>query len=113
MKKKITGLIFAFLLSFSGYSQFSEGFESSNLPDYATDTWNLGSTGLGSNGIWGVFDNGVGLGQSWKINSTVAVPPLVYEGAQAAYKDRENNGPAGSMARDYLATPLVTIPANG
>ncbi|HLA54730.1 MAG TPA: choice-of-anchor J domain-containing protein, partial [Flavobacterium sp.] len=111
--KKITVLIIMFLFSFSGYSQFSEGFESANPPNYTTDTWDLGSTGLGSNGIWGVFDNGVGLSQSWKINSTVASPVLVYEGAQAAYKDRENNGPAGSMARDYLATPLVTIPANG
>jgi gliding motility-associated-like protein len=111
--KKITVLIIMFLFSFSGYSQFSEGFESANLPDYTTDTWNLGSTGLGSNGIWGVFDNGVGLSQSWKTVTGSTPPPLVYEGLQAAYKDRENNGPAGSMSRDYLATPLVTIPTNG
>src|SRR5690606_6345990 len=108
--KKITVLIFMLFFCLGVRGQFVEGFESSNLPDLASDQWNLGTTGLGSNGIWGVFDNGVGLTQSWKVATGEAV---VHSGNQAAFKDRENNGAAGNTARDYLATPLVTIPANG
>ncbi|RYZ55024.1 MAG: hypothetical protein EOP49_03825, partial [Sphingobacteriales bacterium] len=108
--KKITLLILALFLSLSGYSQvFQEGFESTNLPDLTNDTWNLGTTNLGSDGIWGVFDNGVGLAQSWNVNTTST---NVYEGAQAAYMNRENIG-LGNTARDYLATPKITVPTNG
>ncbi|RYY88778.1 MAG: T9SS type B sorting domain-containing protein [Chitinophagaceae bacterium] len=112
MKKKLLFLllVFAFL---PGYSQvFEEGFESANVPDLGTDTWNLGTVNLGSDGVWGVFDNGVGINQNWSINSGVATPPLVYEGANAAYMNRENIG-VGNISQDYLATPLITIPANG
>src|SRR5690606_22222981 len=109
--RKITVLVFMLFFSLGGFAQvFEEGFESTNLPDLANDTWDLGTTGLGSNGIWGVFDNGIGLTQSWKIASG---PGLAHSGDQAAFKDRENNGAAGNTARDYLATPLIQIPNNG
>jgi gliding motility-associated-like protein len=107
--KKITLLIFAIMLSLTGYGQFSEGFESANVPNLATNQWDLGSPGLGSNGIWGVFDNGVGLGQSWNVNANAG---FFYEGLKAGYMNRENIG-QGNTAQDYLATPAVTIPANG
>jgi hypothetical protein len=107
--KKITLLILTILFSFTGYSQFTEGFESSNLPNLGTNTWDLGTGGLNSNGIWGVFDNGVGLTQSWKTTSAAGLP---YEGANAAFVDRENVGP-NNTSQDFLATPLITVPANG
>ena len=107
--KRITLLFFMLFLTLGVRGQFTEGFESSNLPDLTADTWNLGTTGLGSNGIWGVFDNGVGLTQSWKV---AAGPAVVFAGNQAAFKDREGANPPG-ITQDYLATPLVTIPANG
>ncbi|MCX6172242.1 MAG: choice-of-anchor J domain-containing protein, partial [Flavobacterium sp.] len=95
MKKIILLLLMSFF-SFSGYSQLAmEGFES-GIPS-----------------TWAVFDNGVGTGQSWGINNTVATPPIVYQGNNAAYINRETLANVGDIARDYLATPLVTIPANG
>ncbi len=103
--KKITLLILTLFISLSGFSQvFFEGFESDNLPDYTTDTWDLQTPGLNS-GVWGVFDNGVGTNVSW--TST----PLPYEGNKAAYMNRGNA--QGVLVQDFLATPLVTIPSNG
>lgn len=94
-----------FFFSISGFSQvLLEGFEGTSTPNLTTDQWVLTS------GTWGVFDNGVGTGQSWKPTSSAA---LVFEGSRAALKEREYNGPAGSMSRDYLATPAVTVPTNG
>ena len=107
--KKITLLILMLFLSFTGFSQFSEGFEGSTVPNLATKQWTLGS------GIWGVFDNGVGLTKSWNVNSGVTTPPtppLVHGGANAAYMDRENIG-IGNTSQDFLATPLIPIPSNG
>jgi len=93
--KRITLLILFSFFSLCGYSQLAlEGFES-GIPS-----------------TWAVFDNGVGTVQSWTINSTVATPPIVYQGANAAYVNRENIG-QGNTSEDYLSTPLVTIPANG
>ena len=103
--KKIT-LLFTLLLFSTGFSQLAlEGFENTTGPT-ALPTWTLGT------GNWSVFDNGVGTGNSWDINSGIASPPLVYAGTNAAYMNREFTGP-GLTAEDYLATPLVTIPANG
>jgi len=103
--KKITLLLLLLLVSFSGYSQFTpatEGFESTTGPDALPSTnWTLGTGG------WAVFDNGVGLGQRWTINAL-----LPYQGANAAYVNRENIG-AGNTGEDYLASPLVTVPTNG
>ncbi len=101
--KKIIFLVLLSILSLKGYSQFTpalEGFESTTGPDVGTN-WTLGT------GNWAVFDNGVGLGQRWGINTA-----LPYQGLNAAYINRENIG-AGNMSEDYLASPLVSIPANG
>jgi len=106
--KKITLLLLLSFFSFTGYSQLAlEGFESTTGPDALPSTnWTLGT------GNWAVFDNAVGTGQRWGINSTVATPPIVYQGTNAAYVNRENIG-QGNTSEDYLATPLVTIPSNG
>ncbi len=102
--KKITLLYLALLLSFTGFAQFTEGFESTAGPDALPSTnWTLGS------GNWAVFDNGVGLAQRWKINTTAA---NVHGGTNAAYVQNENIG-INNTSEDYLATPLITVPANG
>ncbi|HEY0091973.1 MAG TPA: choice-of-anchor J domain-containing protein, partial [Flavobacterium sp.] len=97
--KKILFLVLTFLLSLSSYSQI-EGFEGTTLPDTGTDQWSL------SSGVWGVFDNGVGLTQSWNISTTA------HTGVRAAFMNRENIG-MGNTSQDFLATPQVTVPANG
>lgn len=101
--KKITLLLLLSFLSISGYSQLAlEGFESTTGPDVLPSTnWTLGT------GNWAVFDNGVGTGQRWGINTT-----NVCVGSQIAYINREFIG-NGNTSQDYLATPLVTIPTNG
>ena len=108
-------------LSLSGFAQFPtpgiEGFEGTagaDLPAPTTPTpWTLG-TGVTGN-QWAVFDNGVGVNQRWTINNGTVVaptPPLVYAGVNAAYMNRENIG-INNTSEDYLATPLITVPANG
>ncbi len=107
--KKITLLILTLFFSIAGFSQFSEGFEGTTLPDLATKQWTLGS------GTWGVFDNGVGTTRSWGVNTgmpTPPTPPLVHSGLRAAYLINEQIG-IGNTSQDFLATPLVTIPTNG
>ena len=109
--KKTTLLILLMFFSVFGYSQMAlEGFESTTGPDALPSTnWTLGT------GNWAVFDNGVGTVQRWGINSTVVTPPtppIVYQGTNAAYVNRENIG-QNNTSEDYLATPLVTIPTNG
>lgn len=106
--KKITLILITLCFSISGYSQLAlEGFESTTGPAaLPSTTWTLGT------GNWAVFDNGIGLGQRWGINSTVTTPTIVYQGSNAAYINRENIG-QGNTSEDYLATPLVTIPTNG
>ena len=77
--KKITLLLLMSLFCISGYSQLAlQGFESTTGPDIASTNWTLG--GLN----WAVFDNGVGTGQRWGINTT-----NVCSGAQTAYMNRE------------------------
>ena len=113
--KKITLLLIILLFSTICFSQIApfgiEGFESTTGPVLPSPTtpsaWNLG-TGVTGN-QWAVFDNGVGLTKRWSFNSTAA---NVYAGSNAAFMDRENIG-IGNTSEDYLATPLVTIPANG
>lgn len=111
--KKITLLLVTLFFSMLGYAQFTptvEGFESTTGPTpLPSTTWSL------STGNWAVFDNGIGLNQRWGINSTVVAPPtppLVYQGANSAYVNRENIG-QGNTSEDYLASPLVNIPING
>ena len=103
--KKITFLLCTFFITLTGFTQFGpEGFENTTGP--TLPTWTLGT------GEWAVFDNAIGTGESWNINSGVATPPLVYAGSNSAFMTRENVG-AGNTSEDYLATPLVTVPANG
>ncbi|WP_162126977.1 choice-of-anchor J domain-containing protein [Flavobacterium phycosphaerae] len=109
--KKITLLLLLFFVSLSGYSQFTpvvEGFESTAGPEVPPSTdWYLGT------GTWAVFDNdaasGITTTQRWSINTLAA---NVYEGANAAYMNRENIG-AGNTSEDFLATPSVLVPNNG
>jgi gliding motility-associated-like protein len=109
--KKITLLLLLFFISLSGYSQFTpivEGFESTTGPETSPSTdWYLGT------GTWAVFDNdaasGITTTQRWSINT---LPTNVYQGTNAAYMNRENIG-AGNTSEDFLATPLVHVPANG
>ena len=84
----------------------NEGFESANTPNTVTNTWDLDS------GIWGVFDNGVGLANSWIATTAVTSPVSIHSGVKAAFMQRENVG-QGNTSQDYLATPLITVPANG
>ena len=103
--KRITFILCTFLITLTGFSQFGpEGFENTTGP--TLPTWTLGT------GEWAVFDNAIGTGESWNINSGIATPPIVYAGTNSAYMTRENIG-AGNTAEDYLATPLVTVPTNG
>ena len=105
--KKITLSIFAlFLFSFNAYSQFSEGFENTAGPDaFPSTNWTLDS------GNWAVFDNGIGT-QRWGINSTISTPVTVYQGANAAYINRDAIG-QGNTSENYLATPPIQVPTNG
>ncbi len=114
--KKITFLLFALLFSFVGYSQFptpgTEGFETTTGPDLAlpvaVSPWTLGTGATGNQ--WAVFDNGVaGSPQKrWDRATT-----NFYNGTQAAFINRKQNGAAAVVSEDYLATPLVTVPVNG
>jgi gliding motility-associated-like protein len=105
--KKITFLLLFTFFTICGYSQFTEGFESTTGPDALPSTnWTLGS------GNWAVFDNAIGTAQRWG-NAPVATPSNAYQGDNAAYINRENLGTEGFISQDYLSTPLVTIPANG
>ncbi|WP_395052281.1 fibronectin type III domain-containing protein [Flavobacterium sp.] len=107
--KKITLLIVTLLLSFLGFSQGLplEGFENTAGPDLppptTPSTWTIGT------GEWAVFDNGVGQAKRWEIRTA---PAEVYSGINSAYMDREFIG-LGNTSEDYLATPLITVPANG
>lgn len=103
--KKFTKLLLLFLFSFTGFAQLSlEGFEGTTGPDALPATnWTLGT------GNWAVFDNGVGLAKRWTVNTTTGT---IYNGTQTAFVDRENIG-QNNTSEDYLATPLVTVPANG
>jgi gliding motility-associated-like protein len=114
--RKITFLLFALLISFVGYSQFptpgTEGFENTTGPDSplatAVSLWNLG-TGIPVTNEWAVFDNGVAgtPKKRWDRATT-----NFYAGAQAAFINRKQIG-LGNTSQDFLATPLITVPASG
>ena len=108
MKKISLFILVILLFSINAYSQFSEGFENTTGPDALPSTnWTLDS------GNWAVFDNGIGTGtQRWGINSTISTPVTVYQGANAAYINRDNIN-QGNTSENYLATPVVQIPTNG
>ena len=120
--RKITFLLFALLISFVGYSQFptpgTEGFENTTGPDVPIATslsssWTLGTGATGNQ--WAVFDVAPATAAQvrWDRTAAVTTPPSVYSGAQAAIINRRQNGGAGLTSEDYLATPLITVPASG
>ncbi|HLF52416.1 choice-of-anchor J domain-containing protein, partial [Flavobacterium sp.] len=93
--KKITLLILTFLLSFSGFSQvLNEGFEGGTFPPTVP-------------GNWAVFQNGFG-SNVWTTNTV-----LPHTGTKAAQINSRQNIGMGNTSKDFLATPLVTVPTNG
>jgi gliding motility-associated-like protein len=100
--KKITLLLLFLFISISGYSQLAlEGFENTTGPDAPPSTnWTLGT------GNWAVFDTS-GSPVRWETNNA-----LPYQGANAAYVNREEIG-SGNTSEEYLATPPVQIPTTG
>jgi large repetitive protein len=96
--KKITLVIFAFLLSFSAFAQFPEGFEG---------TWTAGSGPAG----WAIINNAPGLVQQWRpvlqADGTTTYPP--HTGTNAAFINRETV-PVGSVTDDWLITPEFVVP---
>ena len=110
--KKIT-FVLALLCTFLGFAQFPtpgvEGFENTTNPDVATNpsAWTLGTGATGNQ--WAVFDNGVDTARRWTITTSAA---NVYAGTNSAFMNNENIG-QGNTSEDYLATPKITVPANG
>lgn len=90
--KKITLVIFMSLLSFLGYAQFPESFD----------------TGIPA--TWSVSNNGFGAAQNWAATSTLFLP--THSGAQHAMANRGGIG-AGNTSENWLVTPQITVPANG
>jgi gliding motility-associated-like protein len=101
---KIKFLIVSLLISFAGFSQILtpfEGFESATFPPTTPANW-------------AVFDNGISAGginnKNWVAVTTSA---LVNEGLKSAYMDGRQQIGAGNTARDFLASPAVTVATNG
>jgi gliding motility-associated-like protein len=95
--KKITFVIFAFLLSFSGFAQLpTETFEG---------TWTPGSGPAG----WSII-NVAGPAQTWQQGNGGAAQPA-YQGTKAAFLNRETVA-AGELTEDWLITPGFTVPTN-
>jgi gliding motility-associated-like protein len=94
--KKITLVIFAFLLSFSAFAQFPEGFEG---------TWTTGSGPAG----WAII-NAAGPIQTWQRQLGNDNFPA-RTGSYAAFINRENV-PDGTTSNDWLITPEFTVPSN-
>jgi gliding motility-associated-like protein len=99
---KITLFFLMMFSSFVSFSQLTEGFEGTSLPDVATGDWVLPS------GTWKVFDNGIGLFESWKVSSA----PFACTATRSAFISGENVV-AGTTALDWLVTPQTMIPNNG
>ncbi|WP_339889470.1 choice-of-anchor J domain-containing protein [uncultured Flavobacterium sp.] len=96
---KTTFYIFMFMLfSFASYAQF-EDFEGTSVP--TGGNWILNS------GTWKVFDNGIGLAQSWSV-----IPSPSSCNGRSAYLSKETVA-NGTFAEDWLVTPQVLIPNNG
>jgi gliding motility-associated-like protein len=98
--KKITLILLMMFFSYTSFSQLPEGFEGTSLP--SSGNWVLPS------GTWKIFDNGIGLAQSWNV-----IPaPNACTGTRSAYLNRENVTD-GTFAEDWLVAPLTTVPVNG
>src|SRR5690606_4184635 len=99
--RKITLVVLMSLLSWTGYSQFPEGFE---------DPWSPSGPDVG----WGIYQNlPIGPTNQWRQTQfgNDFEPP--HTGDYAAFISRENvpNAPA-DPAMDLLVTPSFTLPAN-
>ena len=96
--KKITFIIFMALLSFCGYAQLDEDFESNgtNLPP----GWNR--------------VNVAGPAYQWVVQAhTTAFPSFEgVTGTHAAFINRETMA-AGTVSEDWLITPVFEVPTNG
>ena len=91
--KKITLLIFTLVFSITSYSQLAnESFEAATFPPTAP-------------AAWATFDNGVG-SVNW------ATSAIANTGIKAALMNRQATMPAGSISKDYLATPAINAPIN-
>jgi hypothetical protein len=94
--RKFTLTIITALFSWCGYSQLAqEGFEGTFPP-------------LG----WGIYDNGIGLEESWEHSNPLNLNTPSYEGTYAAYVNRNQVPDEGPAAQDWLITPQFTAPAN-
>ena len=94
--KKITLLLLTIFLSFSGISQtLQEGFE--------TTPWTSPTTPAVG---WVTFQNNFGTRQ-W------ATSTFAHSGTGAAEMNSRQNIQINNTSKDFLVTPLVTIPANG
>ncbi|MBD3584106.1 fibronectin type III domain-containing protein, partial [Flavobacterium selenitireducens] len=102
--KKITLLFFMMLLGFLGHSQgLVENFDDASVTVPTTPgPWVLPS------GTWQIYDNSVGT-FNWTLNTTSTFPANT--NPRAAYINRGNIG-IGNVSRDYLVSPLITVPAN-
>jgi gliding motility-associated-like protein len=103
--KKITILLLTAFYCLTGFSQgLVENFDNGTITTPSGSTWNLPDSGT-----WRIFDNGVGAIQNWTLNTEGVYPANTQP--RAAYINRENIG-QGNTSRDFLVTPLVTLPAN-
>lgn len=99
--------IFIFLLLFTSGIGLSQGFqENFDNPGIAAPTGAVWV--LPNSGTWHIFDNGVGT-QNWTVSTESAYP--AHSDPRAVYINRENIG-QGNTSKEYLATPLITFPAN-
>ncbi|QYJ68747.1 choice-of-anchor J domain-containing protein [Flavobacterium litorale] len=93
--KKITLMFFMLLSSFYTFAQLAEeGFD---------------TTGVFPPTDWTIDDNGIGPAQTWQQALGVNPQPS-YEGAHAAYVNRENV--AVGIPEDWLITPQFNVPPN-
>ncbi|MFT3794458.1 choice-of-anchor L domain-containing protein [Flavobacterium sp.] len=99
MKKNFLLILMGFL-SFSGFAQLDEDFESAPAAPDGSGVWTMTS------GNWLVKDNRVNAAPNWEINPQGTYP--ANGGVKAAFVNRENTGP-GVLAEEWLITPLVNV----
>jgi gliding motility-associated-like protein len=95
--KKITFLLITLSITFTGFSQaLLEGFETPTVPPAVPSNWVTFQSGSGSESWF--TDNGIFSSPHSGLNNAVIL------GEQL---------PVGSTAKNYIASPIVTIPTNG
>lgn len=99
--KKIILLVLMSFMSFLGYSQLTENFEGTAVPD-GSGNWVLNS------GTWKILDNGVG-SEHWR---AISAPLFTYQGTgRSAYVNLGYSTP-GEMAEEWLVMPRMAIRTN-